>query len=163
MPGKVNPVPEGLGTASIHMTVKNAAEAIEFYKKAFGAEEIFRMAGPDGNSVMHSELKIGNSVLMVNDEFPGHPIQAPSTLKGTTFCIHLYVEDADAFFHRAVEAGAAELMPPADQFWGDRFGQVSDPFGHIWSIASHVEDVSPEECDRRAKEMFSKMKEGGCR
>jgi uncharacterized glyoxalase superfamily protein PhnB len=162
MSSNVNPIPEGFTTVSIHMTLNNATEAIEFYKKAFGAEEIVRMPGPDGKSVMHAELKIGDSKIMLNDEFPGHPLQSPATLKGTTFCVHLYVENVDSLFNRAVEAGATVVMPPVDQFWGDRYGMITDPYGHCWSIATHVEDLSPEECGQRAQEYFSKMGEDGC-
>lgn len=162
MSSSVNPIPEGFNTVSIHMTVKNAKQAIEFYQKAFGAEEICRMPGPDGNSIMHAELKIGSSIIMLNDEFPGHGISAPQTLKGTSFSLHLYVEDADALFNRAIEAGAKEIMPVSDQFWGDRYGMLTDPYGHCWSIATHMEDLSPEEMNKRAEEYFSKMDEGGC-
>jgi uncharacterized glyoxalase superfamily protein PhnB len=163
MASTVDPIPEGFNTVSIHMTVRNASDAIEFYKKAFGAEEIFRMPGPDGKSVMHSEIKIGNSCIMLNDEFPGHGISAPVTLNGTSFSVHIYVEDADAFFNRAVEAGATVVMPMAEQFWGDRYGVLTDPYGHCWSIATHIEDVTPEECGKRAQEFFAKMGEDGCK
>lgn len=162
MSSSVNPIPEGFHTISIHMTVKNATEAIDFYKKAFGAEEICRMPGPDGNSIMHAELKIGDSIIMLNDEFPGHGISAPQTLNGTSFSIHLYVDDANALFDRAIQAGAKEVMPVGDQFWGDRYGMLKDPYGHCWAIATHTEDLSPEEINQRAKEFFSKMGEGGC-
>jgi uncharacterized glyoxalase superfamily protein PhnB len=158
---KVNPIPEGFNNVNIHMTVIHANEAIEFYKKAFGAEEICRMPGQDGKSVMHSELKIGNSTIMINDEYPGDaPTKSPKTLNGTSFCIHLYVEDSDAVYHRAVEAGCTVKMPLENQFWGDRYGLVTDPFGHTWGIASHTEDLSADEINERAKRFFSQ--EGGC-
>lgn len=158
----VNPVPEGFSTVSIHMTVKKCSEAIEFYKKAFGAEELARMPGPDGQSVMHGELKVGDSIIMLNDEFPKHHIKSPQTLNGSTFSIHLYVEDADGLFDRAREAGATVVMPPVDMFWGDRFAQVVDPYGHSWSIATHIEDLTTEEIGARAREFFSKSGDCGC-
>ena len=127
-----------------------AAAAIEFYKKAFGAEEIARMPGPKG-SVMHAEIQIGDSRIMLNDEFPDFGKMGPASIGGTPITIHLYVNDVDALFDRAVKAGATARMPVADMFWGDRYGQIEDPFGHHWSIATHKEDVSPEECMRRMK------------
>ena len=147
-PGK--PVPEGFHTVTPHLTMKNAGEAIEFYRKAFGAEEIARMPGP-GGSVMHAEIRIGDSPIMLNDEFPEHGARGPKTIGGTPVSIHLYVNDVDALFDRAVKAGAKVTMPIADMFWGDRFGKLEDPFGHQWSIATHKEDVTPEECKERAK------------
>ena len=147
-PGK--PVPEGFHTVTPHLTVKNAGEAIEFYKKAFGAEEIARMPGP-GGSVMHAEMRIGDSPIMLNDEFPEHGARGPKTIGGTPVSIHLYVNDVDALFDRAVKAGAKVTMPIADMFWGDRFGKLEDPFGHQWSMATHKEDVTAEECAQRAK------------
>ena len=148
-PGK--PVPDGFHTVTPHLTMKNAGEAIEFYRKAFGAEEIARMPGP-GGSVMHAEIRIGDSPIMLNDEFPEHGARGPKTIGGTPVSIHLYVNDVDALFDRAVKAGAKVTMPIADMFWGDRFGKLEDPFGHQWSLATHKEDVTPEECMQRAKE-----------
>ncbi|MEE8170308.1 MAG: VOC family protein [Phycisphaerae bacterium] len=148
-------IPEGCHTVTPHMVVNECAKAIEFYKKAFGAEEIMRMSGPDGQSVMHAELQIGNSRLYLNDEFPGMDLKTPRTLKGTSIAVHLYVEDCDASFKRAVDAGAKVTMPMADMFWGDRYGKVTDPFGHEWSIATHKEDLTPEECGKRAAQFFS--------
>ncbi|HZI94659.1 MAG TPA: VOC family protein [Patescibacteria group bacterium] len=147
-PGK--PVPDGFHTVTPHLTMKNAGEAIEFYRKAFGAEEIARMPGP-GGSVMHAEIRIGDSPIMLNDEFPEHGARGPKTIGGTPVSIHLYVNDVDALFDRAVKAGAKVTMPIADMFWGDRFGKLEDPFGHQWSLATHKEDVTPEECMQRAK------------
>ena len=147
-PGK--PVPDGFHTVTPHLTMKNAGEAIEFYKKAFGAEEIARMPGP-GGSVMHAEIRIGDSPIMLNDEFPEHGARGPKTIGGTPVSIHLYVNDVDAAFDRAVKAGAKVTMPIADMFWGDRFAKLEDPFGHQWSLATHKEDVTPEECAQRAK------------
>ncbi len=155
--GNVKPIPEGFRTVTPHLTVSDGAAAIEFYKKAFGAEEIMRMPGPDGKGVMHAEIKIGDSIIMLNDEFPGHGPVAPSSLNGTTSVVHLYVKDADAAFDRAVKAGATPAMPVTDMFWGDRFGGVTDPFGHRWSVATHKEDLTPEQCGQRAQEFFAKM------
>jgi PhnB protein len=138
-----------------HLVVKGASKAIDFYKKAFGAEEIRRMHGPDGKSIMHAELKIGNSRLMLVDEFPEMNAHAPESIGGTPVTIHMYVEDADAVFTRAVNAGAQARMPLADMFWGDRYGVLADPFGHLWSIATHKEDLTPEEIGERMQGSFS--------
>ena len=150
MANPVKPVPDGYRTVTPHLIVKGAAQAIEFYKKAFGAEELARMPGPKG-SVMHAEIQIGDSRIMLNDEFPDYGKMGPASIGGTPITIHLYVNDVDALFDRAVTAGATARMPVADMFWGDRYGQLEDPFGHHWSIATHKEDVSPEECMRRMK------------
>lgn len=151
------PIPDGFRTVTPHFVVKGAGKAIEFYKKAFGAEEIMRMPGPDGQSVMHAEIKIGDSVLMIADEWPECPDSArsPLSIGGTTVALHLYVKDVDAAYKKAVAAGAKESMPPADMFWGDRYGKVTDPFGHQWSLATHTRDITPEECAKAAKEMFA--------
>jgi PhnB protein len=161
MAGKVSPIPEGFRTVTPHMTVSDGRRAIEFYKKAFGAEEICCMPGPGGQGVMHAELKIGDSMLMLNEEFPGceQGPRAPSTLKGTTITVHLYVDDADAVFNRAVAAGATPAMPPMDAFWGDRYGCLVDPFGHQWGIGTHKEDLTPEEIGKRAEAFFAQMAE----
>ena len=130
---------------SAHLTIDGCAAAIDFYKKAFGAEEMFRMPGPDGKSVMHAELKIGTSVLMLGSENPQWGSRSPNTLGGTPVSLMLYVADCDKSFQRAVGAGAKATIPPADMFWGDRYSMVTDPEGHSWSIATHVKDVTPEE------------------
>lgn len=148
----VKPVPEGYHTITPSLTCKNAAKAIDFYKQAFGAKEKFRMEGP-GGSIGHSELVIGDSHIMVNDEFPGMAVAPTDQSGGYLF---LYVDDCDKLFNAAVAAGAKVVMPLADQFWGDRFGRFTDPFGHSWGVATHVEDVTPEEMDRRAKEWQAK-------
>ncbi len=155
----VNPIPEGFTSVTPHLIIKDAGKAIDFYKKAFGAEELFRMPGPDGKTVMHAEIKIGNSHVMLADEFPDYGCVGPQTLKGSPVTIHLYVENADASYKRAVDAGAKATMPLTDMFWGDRYGKIEDPFGHHWSIATHIEDVAPEECARRSAEAFAG---GGC-
>ena len=156
MAGKVRAIPEGFNTLSPHITVRDAARAIDFYKKAFGAEEIARMPGPDGKIVMHAELRFGNSTMMMCEEMPGMNcnLASPQTIGKVTSVLHLYVEDADALFNRAVKAGAKATMPLADQFWGDRYGQVTDPFGHIWSIATHKHDYTVEQIQKNAAEAF---------
>jgi uncharacterized glyoxalase superfamily protein PhnB len=149
------PIPEGFNTLTPHLVVKGASKAIDFYNKAFGAEEIRRVSGPDGKSIMHAELKIGNSRLMLVDEFPEMNARGPESIGGTPVTIHMFVEDADAVFNRAVDAGALVRMPLADMFWGDRYGVLADPFGHLWSIATHKEDLTPEEIGKRMKSSFS--------
>ena len=146
----VKRVPEGYHRVTPHLVVRNAAAAIEFYKKAFGAVEIMRSPGPDGKSIMHAELQIGDSRVFLNDEFPDMGALSPLAFKGTSITLHLYVEDADKQFRQAVDAGAEVLMPLADQFWGDRYGIVKDPFGHQWSIGSHIEDLTHEQKNERA-------------
>jgi uncharacterized glyoxalase superfamily protein PhnB len=148
-------IPDGFNTLTPHLVVKGASQAIDFYKKAFGAEEIKRMPGPDGKSLIHAELKIGNSRLMLVDEFPEMNARGPETMGGTPVTIHMFVEDADAVFNRALGAGAQVRMPLADMFWGDRYGVVADPFGHLWSIATHKEDLTPEEMGKRMQDAFS--------
>ena len=152
-----NPVPQGHHTATPGLTVKDGNRAIEFYKKAFGAEEVTRMNGPGGKGVMHAALKIGDSMLFLNDEFPGMNVQSPETLKGTTQSIYLYVQDVDSAFNRAVSAGARVVMPVTDMFWGDRFGKLADPFGHEWGLATHVEDLTDEEVRQRSKGFMEQM------
>jgi PhnB protein len=153
---QVKPVPEGMHTVTPHLVCAGAADAIAFYKKAFNAVELGRMPGPQGK-LMHAQIRIGDSPVMLVDEFPDWGSFGPKSLKGSPVTIHLYVDDADAAFERAVAAGAKILMPLADMFWGDRFGKITDPFGHDWSIAQHIEDVSPEEMKRRGEEMAAKM------
>jgi len=150
MAEKVRPIPEGYHAVTPYLVVRGAAAAIEFYEKAFGAEVRFRLAGPDGTSVMHAELQIGDSIIMLSDEAPEMGSKSPATLDGTPVTIYLYVEDVDAVFDRAIKAGGTSVMPLEDMFWGDRHGQLLDPFGHRWSVATHVEDVSAEEVEKRA-------------
>lgn len=149
MTSTVKPIPEGYHTVTPYLILSKAAEAIEFYKKAFGATELFRMAGPDGK-IGHAELKIGDSPIMLADEYPGMGYVSPQTLGGTPVSILLYVEDVDKIFNQAVAAGGLQQLPLKDQFYGDRSGTLKDPFGHVWTIATHKEDVSPEEMDKRA-------------
>jgi PhnB protein len=155
MQNNVRPIPEGYHSISPAITCKNAAEAIEFYKNAFGATEMNRMEGP-GGSVGHAELRIGDSVIFVSDEFPGMSA-APTPGATPSSYLFMYTEDCDAVFNRALEAGATIAMPMADMFWGDRYGRLTDPFGHSWGVATHVEDVAPEEMQRRAAEWTAKM------
>ena len=151
----VSAIPPGYHTLTPHIVVSDANAAIGFYAEAFAAEERFRMPAPDGKRVMHAELKIGDSVLMLASEFPEMGSQAPSSLGGSPVALHIYTNDVDALYDRAVAAGATATMPPADMFWGDRYGRLSDPFGHVWSIASHQRDVPPEEMAEAARQAFS--------
>ncbi len=146
---KVKPVPEGYRTITPYLVVRGADKAIEFYKKAFGAQEMFRMPTPDGK-IAHAEIKIGDSMLMLGDENPQQGATAPQTIGGTAVHIFLYLEDVDKVFRQAVNAGATAVMPPTDMFWGDRYGKLVDPFGHGWGLATHKEDVAPEEMNKRA-------------
>jgi len=140
----VKPVPDGYHTVTPYLYVKGAANAIDFYKKAFGAEELGRHAMPDG-SIMHALMRIGDSMLMLNDEFPQMNCKGPASIGGTSVTLNLYVQDADKSWERAIQAGAKVKMPIADQFWGDRYGILTDPFGHDWSIATHKKDLTPAE------------------
>ena len=145
----VNPIPEDFHTITPQLVVAGVPAAIDWYAKAFGAHELLRNAAPDGR-IMHAELLLGDSRFFVVDEFP-ESMLSPATLGGTTVTMHLYVRDVDALFNRAVEAGATIVMPVADQFWGDRYGIVRDPFGHRWSMASRIEDLSPKKLQDRAR------------
>ena len=153
---KVNPIPEGMHSVTPHLICAAAADAIEFYKKAFGAVEKARIPGPDGK-VMHAALRIGDSTIMLMDEAPAWGALGPKALKGTPVTIHLYVDDVDAFTARAVKAGAKVIMPVEEQFWGDRYGVLEDPSGHHWSVATHVRDVSGEEMAEAMKKMARKQ------
>ena len=148
----VKPIPEGMHSLTPQIVCAGAAKAIDFYKQAFGAIELFRMPTPDGK-IGHAQIKIGNSILMLTDESQQCGSLSPQTLKGSPVSLYLYVENADAAFERAVAAGATVAMPLADMFWGDRWALVEDPFGHRWHIASHVRDVEPEEMQRAMREM----------
>ena len=152
----VKPIPDGYSAVTPYLTISGAAEAIEFYKKAFGAEESLRLNAPDGH-VAHAEIRIGGSVVMLHDESPQVPARSPTTLGDSTSSIMLYVRDVDAAVKRAVDAGATLTMEVANQFYGDRAGNIKDPFGHKWNIATHVEDVSAEEINRRAAKLFAQQ------
>jgi PhnB protein len=150
----VQPIPEGYPQVTPYLCIDGAGEAIGFYEKVFGAEERVRMGGPEG-SVMHAELQLGDSLIMLSDPFPGMNVKPPKELGGTPVTVSLYVEDVDSVFNSALEAGAIEERPVEDQFYGDRTGQFVDPFGHRWSVATHVEDVPPEEMEQRAAAAMS--------
>ena len=152
-------IPQGMHSVTPHLVCAGAAKAIEFYKQAFGAEEGARLPGPDGRLV-HASVKIGDSQVMLVDEMPEWGALGPKSLKGTPVTIHLYVEDVDALVARAVKAGAKVTMPVADQFWGDRYGKLEDPFGHHWSVATHVRDVSMEEMQDAVRQMAKSMQKG---
>jgi PhnB protein len=152
----VNAVPKGSHTLTPYLRVKDATAAIEFYKKAFGAEELTRMAGPDGK-IMHACLQIGDSKLFLSDEFPQQGKLSPTTIGGATTSIHMYIDDVDTAFERAVKAGATAEMPVSNMFWGDRYGTLTDPFGHHWGLATHIEDLSPAEIEKRQQEFFKQM------
>ncbi|HXM81808.1 MAG TPA: VOC family protein [Burkholderiales bacterium] len=149
---RVKPVPEGMHSVTPHLVCAGAANAIEFYKKAFGAVELARLPGSQGR-LMHAAIRIGDSTVMLADEMPEWGSLGPKALKGSPVTIHLYVDDADAFVARAVKAGAKVTMPVDDMFWGDRYGKLEDPFGHHWSVGTHVRDVSPEEMQQAMKKM----------
>jgi PhnB protein len=152
----VKPIPEGYHTLTPFLTVRDAIRAIEFYKKAFGAEERGIAKGPDGK-VMHAELKIGDSIIMLSDEFPDFGAVSPLSNGGAGMGLHIYVDNVDGAFDRAVKAGAQVEMPVSDQFWGDRYGKLKDPFGHKWSIATHTKDMSQDEMKHAMDEAMQKM------
>jgi PhnB protein len=147
----VKPIPDGYPQVSPYLCVDGAARAIDFYREVFGATERIRMPGPEGK-IGHCELQFGDSVIMLADEYPGFGAQSPLTIGGTSVTISVYNEDVDAVYEKALNAGATSVRPPQDEFYGDRAAQFDDPFGHRWSVATHIEDVSPEEMERRAAE-----------
>ena len=152
----VKPIPEGYHTLQVYLAVEDASKAIDFYKEAFGAEETIRMPGPDG-SVAHAELQIGDSKLMLSDPFPQSNVRPPSERGGPTASIFMYVDDVDATFEQAQRAGATVVSELEDMFWGDRFGTVADPFGQVWAMATHKEDLSEEEIAERSKAAMAEM------
>jgi PhnB protein len=153
---KVAPVPAGYHTATPYLVCRGASDAIDFYKKAFGAKETVRMAMPDGK-IAHAEIRIGDSVVMLGDEAPQMGATAPPTIGGTASAVFLYVKDVDKAFAQATSAGAATEMPPTNMFWGDRYCKLADPFGHKWSMATHIEDVPPKEMARRGAEAMKQQ------
>jgi PhnB protein len=160
---KVNPISKGHHTVTPHLVLDDCAKAIAFYAKAFGAREMVRMPGPDGK-IVHAEIKVGDSMIMMNDEMPpmaGQPgvYKSPKAAGFATAALFLYVRGVDAAFERAVKAGCTVRMPLMDMFWGDRFGQVIDPFGHTWSLATHIEDVRPSQMRKRQEEFFAQMQQ----
>ena len=154
MASRIKEIPKGFHTVTPYLTVSDSARAIDFYKRAFGAEELSRLNGPDGK-VAHAEIKIGDSIIMLSDEMPGWG-RSPQSLGGTAVDIFLYVADVDRIFNQAIAAGAKVAMPVGDMFWGDRYGRVTDPFGHSWSLATHKEDVPADELRKRAEAAMSK-------
>jgi PhnB protein len=157
MASQAKQVPEGFHTVTPYLVVRDAARAIDFYKRAFGAEELFRLEGPPGK-IGHAEIKIGDSIIMLSDEMESGNCRSPQSLGGTPVNILLYVKDVDRIFNQAVSAGAEVAMPLADMFWGDRYGQVTDPFGHSWALATHKEDIPPEELQKRAQAAMAEMR-----
>jgi PhnB protein len=148
----VTKIPDGMHTVTPHLVCAGAADAIDFYKTAFNAVELSRLPGP-GGKLMHGSIRIGDSTVMLTDEFPDHGSFGPKALKGSSVVIHLYVDDADAFVAHAAASGAKVTMPVTDMFWGDRYGQLEDPFGHRWSVATHVRDVTPDEMQDAMRKM----------
>ncbi len=155
MGGKVKPIPDGYHTVTPYLCIKDAAKAIDFYKKAFGASEVMRMEQPDGR-IGHAEVRIGDSHVMLADEFPEMSFRSPKTIGGSPVNLLLYVEDVDGVVKRAVSAGAKLTRPVENKFYGDRAGSIEDPFGHTWHVSTHVEDVPPEELKKRAEAQFAK-------
>ena len=158
MANAVKPIPEGCHTVTPYLVLNDAARAIEFYKRAFDATERMRMEAPQGR-IGHAELKIGDSIIMLADEMPGMDARSPQSLGGTSAGIFLYVKDVDAAFQKAIDAGARVEKPLDNMFWGDRYGKLTDPFGHSWSLATHKEDVAPAEMQRRMQAAMAKMNE----
>ena len=156
-PKKVSPIPKGFRSVTPYLTVNDGPSAMEFYKRAFGAREVMRLTTPDGK-LGHAEFRIGDSVVMLSDEFPGMSTQkAPTSLGGTTGSLMLYVPNVDAAFQRALDAGCKSLTPPTDMFWGDRFGKLEDPYGNQWAVATHKEDVPPRQMAERVKVAMARM------
>ena len=156
MAKKAQAIPKGLHTVTPSLVVAGAAKAIDFYKKALGAEELMRFPGPDGK-IMHAEIRIGDSVIMLSDEMLDHGARGPKSIGGTPVSFFVYGENVDAAWKRAVDAGAKPIMPLADQFWGDRTGCLEDPFGHHWWLAQHIQDLTPEEIRKNSDAFFSQM------
>jgi PhnB protein len=150
-------IPEGYHSINTYLVVRNADRAIEFYKKAFGAEERFRMSGPDGKAIMHAELKIGDSIFMLSEESKEMKAHSPESIGGSPVSMYVYVRDVDQIFNQAVSEGATVLKPVNDQFYGDRSGYLKDPFGHLWSIATHKKDLSPDELRKAGEAFFEEM------
>ncbi|TAH35068.1 MAG: VOC family protein [Planctomycetota bacterium] len=164
MPKKVRAIPKGFRTVTPYLVIRNCAEAVKFYQKAFDAKKREVMKGPDGKGVMHAEIEIGNSVLMMCDEMPiMQGWVSPQQLNGTTVCLSLYVEDADQLYKKAVKAGCTVTMPLADQFWGDRCGRVRDPYGHEWFIATHIADFTPKQISKAAAAFLAGLPAGKSR
>ncbi|MBI4523821.1 MAG: VOC family protein [Deltaproteobacteria bacterium] len=157
MAAQVKPIPTGYHTVTPALSVRDADKAIEFYRRAFGPEELMRFLGPDEKTIMHAEIKIGDSIIFLSEEQPNMGCRGPQSLGGTPVGLFLYTEDVDHAFNRAVSAGAKVEMSVADMFWGDRCGQLTDPFGHKWNLATHKEDLTGEELRKRALAFFAEM------
>ena len=157
---KVKAVPKGYRTATPYLTIKDVKAALAFYKKAFNAKELVAMPGPDGN-IMHAEIKIGNSIIMMGEEWPSYGMLSPKTIGSSGSSIYLYVRNCDRVYKRAVKAGATSMMEPADMFYGDRSGKVVDPFGHVWGIATHKEDLTPEQVAERGQKWMAAQASSG--
>ena len=153
----VKPIPDGYHTVTPYLFINGAARAIEFYKQAFAAQERFMMPGPDGKGVMHAEVRIGSSIIMMSYENPQQPCKSAETMGGTPVNFYLYVENVDAAFAKAVDAGATAQMPVQEMFWGDRVGSVRDPFGYTWMLATHTRDLTPKEIEEGARAAFAQM------
>jgi len=153
----VKPIPDGYHSVIPTLTIRGAAEAIEFYKKVFDAKEIYRFPGPDGKSLMHAEIRIGDSAIMLCDEMPEIGFLSPKSTGGPSGAIYLYVNDVDSVFHKAVSAGATPLMPLMDGFWGDRIGSLSDPFGHRWTVATRRKEMTVEEIQKAGSEFIKSL------
>lgn len=153
----VKPIPDGFHSATICLTVKDSVAAIEFYKKALDAQELFRMPGPDGKTTMHAEIKIGDSIIMLNDEFPKMNCLSPQSVGGASAGVYLYVPNVDATTKKAAESGAKIMVPATDMFWGDRMSSIEDPFGHRWTIATHIKDLTPEDMAKISQEAMKDM------
>jgi len=153
----VKPIPDGYHSVTPTLTISGASDAIEFYKKAFDAKEVYRFPGPDGKSIMHAEIRIGDSAIMLCDEMPQMGNLSPKSTGGPSGSIYLYVDDADSVFNKAVSAGAKSFMPLMDGFWGDRIGAISDPFGHRWTIATRKKDMTEQEIEKAGKEFMKNM------
>ncbi len=157
MSAQTKACPKGFHSVTPTLTVRDAGKAMDYYKRAFGAEERMRFPGPDGKGIMHAEIKIGDSIIMLGEEHPEKGCASPQTLGGSPAGIFLYVDDADKTFNQAVSAGGKSDMPVTDMFWGDRCGSLTDPFGHKWMVATHTEDLSQEEIQKRSKSFFAEM------
>ena len=153
----VKAIPEGYHSVTPYLVVNDAVAAIDFYKRAFDAKESYRLQGPEGKSIIHAELKIGDSIVFLSDEFPHGGCISPKSLGGSSVTLHIYTEDVDRVYNQAVSAGAISMMPVMDTFWGDRYGQLKDPFGYIWSIATHKQDLSQEEIQKEGEAAFKEM------
>lgn len=157
MPANVKAVPKGFHTVTPSLTIRGAADAIEFYKRALGAKELMRMQGPDGK-IGHAEIQIGDSIIFISDEMPNMGFsKSPQTLGGTTGVLNVYVDDVDRTYQQAIDAGGKASMPVADMFWGDRYGVLHDPYGHVWGLGTHKEDLTPEEVEQRAADFYAQM------